>query len=534
MPTFSVRGSRRRGAGRLLPLLLLSSLAIVTVLGLSLWRLDNQGQSIGPNAENGGSLLVYCAAGIRLPVEQAARRYEKQYGVEIQLQYGGSNTLLNQVEVSRTGDLYLAADNSYLEQARDKGLADEIVSLASMKPVIAVHRDNPKQIGSIDDLLQEGVKVALGNPEAAAVGKKARKLLTKTGQWEALEKQTTTLGVFKPTVNEVANDVKLQSVDAGIVWDATTEQYEELTGIAVPALDAGLASIGITVLRSTTAPTEAIRFARFLGARDEGLKDFAEYGFNVIDGDVWEERPSVTFFAGSVNRQVLEPIVEEFSAREGVEINTVYNGCGILTAQMRTLKRDQESGFPDVYMACDVYYLDTVKDWFQDDVSVSETPIVIVVQKGNPKGIHGLADLAKPGVRLAVGQPEQCTIGVLTRRLLEKSGVYEEIKKNIVTETPTSALLVPNVTTGASDAVLAYATDTMAETERLDVVQIESELARAIQPYSISRSSDFKHLGRRLYERISQAQSSFEDAGFRWRLSKNAPQKTSTAGVASD
>jgi ABC-type molybdate transport system substrate-binding protein len=171
-----------------------------------------------------------------------------------------------------------------------------------------------------------------------------------------------------------------------------------------------------------------------------------------------------------------------------------------------------------MYMACDVYYLDTVRELFQDAVNVSNTDIVIVVQKGNPKQIRSLSDLARPGVRVAVGQPEQCTIGVLSKRLLEAEGLYEEVKKNIVTETATSALLVPNITTSAADAVLAYATDTHAEQDKLDVVPIDSPLAEAIQPYSIARSSDFKYLGRRLYQAISRSRDSFEAAGFVWRL----------------
>ena len=71
-------------------------------------------------------------------------------------------------------------------------------------------------------------------------------------------------------------------------------------------------------------------------------------------------------------------------------MNTVYNGCGILTGQMRIAAEDKGRGFPDTYMACDVYYLDTVKDWFQEAVNVSDTDIVIAVQKGNPKAIQSL------------------------------------------------------------------------------------------------------------------------------------------------
>jgi ABC-type molybdate transport system substrate-binding protein len=326
-------------------------------------------------------------------------------------------------------------------------------------------------------------------------------------------------GVFKPTVNEVANDVKIGSVDAGIVWDTTAAQYEELRAIPLPILDGGVAQVEICILNSAEDPTAALHFARYVAARDKGLPIFSEEGFEVVQGDVWQDVPEMTFFAGSVNRRALEPILKKFMAREGVTLNTVYNGCGILTGQMRVLAKNQDGTFPDTYMACDVYYLETVKEMFQEAVNVSDTDIVIAVAEGNPKNIESLSDLLNPGVRVAIGQPEQCTIGVLTKRLLKDAGIYEQlVKGNVVTQTETSALLVPSVVTKSADAALAYRTDTLAESDKVDTVTLDTELSKAIQPFSIARSSDQKYLGRRLYRTIARSREAFESAGFHWRL----------------
>src|SRR4051812_1905763 len=59
-------------------------------------------------------LVMYCAAGLKAPVEAAAKAYELEFGVPIQLQFGGSQTLLANIEISKRGDLYLPADDSYL------------------------------------------------------------------------------------------------------------------------------------------------------------------------------------------------------------------------------------------------------------------------------------------------------------------------------------------------------------------------------------------------------------------------------------
>jgi molybdenum ABC transporter molybdate-binding protein len=499
--------------------LLVSAAALVILFALlvaikpsgSRWRDGGRG-----GGGSDGALFVYCAAGMRYPMEEIASAYRRQYDRPIQLQYGGSNTLLGQLDVARTGDLYLAADESYTRLARQKGLVKERLPLASMRPVIVVPRGNPLGIQSVADLLTKGARYALGDPGAAAVGKKTRSLLSVSGQWEQIKQHAT---VLKPTVNDVAIAVQTGSVDAGIVWDSTVIQYPDLVAIHDKTLDQGTAIIEIAVTEFSKNPTAALHFARYVASQDRGLASFAANGFTTLDGDRWDDNPKLTFFSGAVNRRAIDRAIREFEIREGVTVNTVYNGCGILTAQMKSISNNQAEGFPDTYMACDVYYMDAVKDLFEESINLSDTDIVLVLNKDNPKNIQSLRDLTRPGVRVALGQPRQCTIGVLSRRLLESEGLYQPLARsgNIVSETSSSALLIPNITTGAADAVLAYRTDTVAEKDRLSIIDIDSPLAKAIQTFSISRSSDYKHLGRRLFDVIAASRNEFIAAGFNWR-----------------
>jgi molybdate transport system substrate-binding protein len=473
----------------------------------------------GPTSASGDTLILFCAAGIRLPIEQIRADFARECGVHVDVQYGGSNTLLSQLQVSRAADLYLAADDAYLAIARAKGLVKETLPIANMVPVIVVPKGNPKAIGGIADLLQDGLRVALGSPDQAAIGKHTRKALRASGHWDALQRHVTRSGVFKPTVPDVANSVKIGSVDAGIVWSATAAQYDDLEVIAAPELVGGASQITIGVAAWSEPSAAALNFARYVAGRSHGLPVFEAMGYDPVDGDPWTQHPELTFFAGSVNRRALDPVIRRFEAREGVRVNTVYNGCGILTAQMRVIRDAQDAGFPDAYIACDVYYLDTVAELFGPGTRVSETDIVLVVAEGNPKAIRGLDDLVRDGVRVAIGQPDQCTIGVLSRRLLEDANLYQRVlKSNVVTQTATSAMLVPAITTGSADVVLAYRTDTLAETARIDVVAIDSPLAKAVQPFAVARGTSHPQLARRLFDTILAARADFEAAGFRWRL----------------
>jgi molybdate transport system substrate-binding protein len=519
---------RRDGRINLLWALLLGAVSLVCGL---IWLMSAGTSS---RAADQDTLIVYAAAGMRVPMEEIAQQYEAEYGVTLEIQYNGSNTLLNQLQTDKfnQADVYLAADDFYTDKAVALGLAIDTIPLASQHPVVAVKRDSEKKIATFDDLLGEGVRVAVANPDQAAIGKATRRQLMalkagESNRWEQLEKHVTESGVFKPTVNDIATDVKIGTIDAAIVWNSTVampKYKEDLIGIEMPELAGSRDLISVAVLHSSSDLPSAYRFARFVSARDKGLKIFAKYGTEPLDGDVWEEEPQVNFFCGAVNRRTTERIIEEFQTQEGVVVNTIYDGCGILTSRMKGIEgQSQDQGFPDVYMACDLHYLENVKNWFQDAANVSDVELVIVVPKGSSK-VESLADLVKPDIRVAIGEPSQCTIGVLTRRMLLEEGLQDKFARKqqgdtvMVVEKSSSAHLVPDVVTGHVDAAIAYLSDVLPNIDDVDYIHIQSPLNLAIQPISIAKTSEHKYLLRRLFRRIENSPESFESMGFHFRL----------------
>jgi ABC-type molybdate transport system substrate-binding protein len=523
---YRFNGPVRRGRCDSTSLLAAGSVVVAATMVLILFML-------GRRSDGGGSarpLTLFCAAALRQPVEQIVAAYERECGVQVRVQYGGSNTLLGAIEVGRMGDLFLVAEEMYADLARQKGLAQEVIPVAVQRPVIAVRKGNPRRIGGIDDLVRADVRLGLANPEQAAIGHLTKELLGPGGRWRDLEREVTQRGVFKPTVPDLANDLKLGTVDASILWDATVRQYPELEAVRSKELERGTARIVVSVLTTAKSPSAALRFARFLAARDRGLSVFASTGYEAVEGDLWAATPQLTFFVGVVARPAVEETIWAFEEHEGVVVNTVYNGCGILTTQMLASRDRKQSGFPDLYLPGDHCFLEPVKDYFQEEVELSETDITMIVQKGNSKGIRVLKDLTREGIRVAVGHPQQCTVGFLTRDMLEKEGMRESVMKNVVAQMPTAAMLVPAVTTGACDVALGWNTHVLKDSGRRDTVRIDSKYTMGVQLLAIARSSDHKELARRLFRTILTSQSRFESAGFRWRM----PSPPAASRPASD
>lgn len=486
--------------------LLGSLLAAGLLVGLLLTRprAHSPATTSGPR-----SLLVYCAAGLQPPVEAVAREYRQRYGVEVEIQYGGSGTLLANLRVARRGDLFLAADGSYVDNARSNQLAAEVIPLARLAPVAVIPRANPKNLHTLEDLQRPDVALALANPEAAAVGRFVRDRLRQLGRWEAVSGRAR---VLKPTVGEIANDVKLGAADAGFVWDATARQFPDLAALELPEF-AGLTSeVAACVLTCTEQPRAALHFARYLAARDRGQLLFRKAGFTPVDGDVWAEEPEVVLYSGGVNRIAIEDTIRRFEEREGAHVTRVYNGCGILVAQMKAGQR------PDAYFACDVSFMREVQPLFGDSDVVARTPVVLLTRRGNPAQLRDLPDLTRPGLRLGVAHPEQSALGALTEGLLRRAGVLEAVRSNVVVQTPTADLLVNQMRAGALDVAIVYRANTSQVGDSLDIVPLPRPDAIATQPYAIGRSTERPQIMRRLQEALRSADSrrQFEQAGFQW------------------
>jgi molybdenum ABC transporter molybdate-binding protein len=490
----------------LVSLIVLAGLVAVLWLDLPSWFSGRR---------SSGKVVVFCAAGLKPAIAPLAEEYQRRTGVEVQLQYGGSNTLLSQIQAAPLADVFIPADDDYVLLAREKGLVREALPLASMKPVLIVPKGNPKKYADFADLLKRGGSVSQANPDAAAIGKVTRQVLTKAELWADWQKLVV---VNKPTVNDVAIDVQARAADAGIVWNVTVKAVSDLDTIPIPPLEGIASTLSACVVSECKQPAEALRFARFLAARDESAKTFAEHGYEPANGDPWNDGkvPELRLRLGAMLRPALEPTLIAFEEREGVRITRSYNGCGILVSEMKAGEHT------DAYFACDAEFMTMVADKFARPTTVSSNQLVILVHKGNPHGIKSLHDLGKPGLRVGIGHEKQCAMGVITQRTLKADKSDDVVMKNVKVQSPTGDMLVNQLLTNSLDAVVAYITNAAGHADKLEAVPIDIPCAFANQPFAVGKDSLYPLLMVRLRDAILSADSKerFEDTGFTWKGSK--------------
>lgn len=121
-----------------------------------------------------------------------------------------------------------------------------------------------------------------------------------------------------------------------------------------------------------------------------------------------------------------EQLCSEFKAQTGIE--TVYTVGG-----SEDLLPHVKAGIKgDIFITHDPY-LDYTRDAnaLADDVQVGFVAPVLAVQKGNPKALTRIEDLIRPGLKVALSNPEYSTCGEMVFALLEKKGIKDAVMKNV-------------------------------------------------------------------------------------------------------
>ncbi len=224
-------------------------------------------------------LTLYCGAGIRPPVAEAVEEFRRREGVTVECDYAGSEVLLSRIKLAERGDLYMPGEVYYVDLAREQGLVATSKTVCYFVPVILVQKGNPKGIQGLEDLLRPELKVGLGDAEACAIGRQCAMIFEKSGiDAEQIDRH---VDFRSMTVNELANSVKVEALDAAIVWDGVAATVADTTDVVpIPLQQNVVSTVAIGMLASSDRPERAARFVEFLTS-PRGREIFRKHHYTV-------------------------------------------------------------------------------------------------------------------------------------------------------------------------------------------------------------------------------------------------------------
>lgn len=163
-------------------------------------------------------IMVFAGSASKPVLDEAAQTFEKQTGIKVYINYGGSGTMLSQMELSKTGDIYIPGSPDYLVKSERNNITDPNSTkiVAYLIPVISVQKGNPKNIQQLADLVKPGIKVGIGNPSTVCLGLYSIEILDKNNLLADVYKNIITNA---ESCDKTATLLSLKSVDAIIGWD---------------------------------------------------------------------------------------------------------------------------------------------------------------------------------------------------------------------------------------------------------------------------------------------------------------------------
>lgn len=164
----------------------------------------------------------------------------------------------------------------------------------------------------------------------------------------------------------------------------------------------------------------------------------------------------VVVFAGSAAAPVYDVVTPLFEAKYGIKVEIRLGGSGSVLSAMKIAKTG------DIFIPGSPEYLLEASKSGVVNITAGHVTILsylvpaIIVQKGNPTNITSLEDLAKPGLRIGIGDPQSVCVGLYAKELLEKNGLWDGVERNIVVYAQSCDATAALIPTKAVDAIIGW------------------------------------------------------------------------------
>lgn len=269
---------------------------VVAAAAIGVWAVGTAwcGEAAAEKPAVAGALLVHVGGTMRPAMEEICKLFERETGTKVEVNYNDSGSLISTIEATGKGDVCVVHD-PFPGAMEKKGLVDRRYTVAALTPVIVVKKGNPKKIAGIRDLAREDVKVALTDAAYSTAGHIMAVVLRKAGIADAMAKKEI---VRARAGGEVANAVKIGTVDAAVVWNAVAfARKDALDAVAIEpallpdakadavttatygAIDMSSTKVGLLTLAKSTN-LEAARKLAELAVSERGKAIWEKFGFS--------------------------------------------------------------------------------------------------------------------------------------------------------------------------------------------------------------------------------------------------------------
>jgi len=165
---------------------------------------------------NSGELHIAVAAGLRFALEEIGQVFEAENDIKVVFQFGSSGNLSQQISSGAPIDLFLSANQNFIEGLVAEGiiLEESVADFTMGRIVLAVNKQTGLVVQALEDLLDDDITyISIANPSHAPYGMAAKEALENKGLWHKLEDKL----VYGETVTQAMQYVQTGNASAGII-----------------------------------------------------------------------------------------------------------------------------------------------------------------------------------------------------------------------------------------------------------------------------------------------------------------------------
>jgi sulfate/thiosulfate-binding protein len=292
---------------------------------------------------------------------------------------------------------------------------------------------------------------------------------------------------------------------------------ERLLGVALVAL------VGVTACGSDNTPSAA-----------------STVGTTAADGTAAAtELPAaeLSLVAYSTPQAAYEQIIKAFNATTRGKNITFTQSYGASGDQSRAVVAGLSADYVAFSLEPDVTRLVkegfVAADWNEDPYggNVTDSVVVLVVRKGNPKNITGWADLTKPGIEVITANPftsggARWNVMAAYGQIIKNGGTEADgvdylkaLFKNVPVQDDSARKSLATFTSGKGDVLLAYENEAIfAQQKGQDIDYVVPDSTILIEnPIAVTSTSAHPEQAKAFYDfvRTPEAQAIFAKNGYR-------------------
>ncbi|BDH46619.1 molybdate ABC transporter substrate-binding protein [Salmonella enterica subsp. enterica serovar Choleraesuis] len=150
--------------------------------------------SVAGQAVANDKITVFAAASLTNALGDIATHYKKESGVDVVSSFASSSTLARQIEAGAPADLFISADQKWMDYAADKKAIDTQTRKTLLGNSLVVVAPKASEINNLTidkdtnwTSLLKGGRLAVGDPAHVPAGIYAQQALTSLGSWASVE-----------------------------------------------------------------------------------------------------------------------------------------------------------------------------------------------------------------------------------------------------------------------------------------------------------------------------------------------------------